>query len=282
METVDLMETTQQETTGVSGIPVDQQVEISEDEEGLEETAGQSQEPELVEVEFEGKVYQVPPELRNALLRQADYTRKTQEIATLRKAVEAEKELLQLNQQQLQQNFNDVIQLAQIDYQLSMFDSFNWAELAQRDPAQSQQVQMSYLKLKEQREALAKQLEQRAAANTYQAQFLLSQKLQEEEAKLVKSIPNWSPQTKMELREFAKSVGFTDEEITSVIDHRLVKLLYYAKAGYNAMQKAKAGVTQTEVKPTSTVKQSPTQTKSPEKMNMEEFVKWREQQLKRR
>lgn len=284
MDMVETMETTQQETTEVVDTSVDQQVEISEEEkeEILEETVKQSQEPELVEVEYEGKIYQVPPELKNALLRQADYTRKTQELAALRKTLEAERASLQQYQQQLQQNFNDIIQLAQLDYQLAIFDNFNWAELAQKDPAQSQQVQMSYFKLKEQRDNLARLLEQRATLNTYQNQLALAQKLQEEEAKLAKSIPNWSPQTKTELREFAKTMGFSDEEISSVMDHRLVKLLYYAKAGYNAMQKAKVGVSQTEVKPTSTVKQSPTQTKPPEKMSMEEFVKWREQQLKRR
>ncbi len=284
MDTMEIPEVTQPETTEVTEASVDQQVETSQVEENLEDTAEQSQdaEQELVEVEFEGKIYQVPPELKNALLRQADYTRKTQEVASLRKAIEAERELLQQSQQQLQQNFNDVIQLAQIDFQLSVFDNVNWSELAKNDPAQSQQMQMSYLKLKEQRDALARQLEQKAAATAYQTQFILSQKLQEEEAKLAKSIPNWSPQTKTELREFAKTIGFTDEEVSSVVDHRLVKLLYYAKAGYNAMQKAKAGVGQVEAKPTSTVKQSPVQAKSPEKMSMEEFVKWRQQQLKRR
>ena len=44
--------------------------------------------PELEEVEHEGKKYQIPKPLKGALLMQADYTRKTQEVAEQRRAVE--------------------------------------------------------------------------------------------------------------------------------------------------------------------------------------------------
>src|SRR3954468_4841262 len=47
--------------------------------------------PELVEVVYDGKGYQLPAELKDALLRQADYTRKTQDVAQARKALEAER-----------------------------------------------------------------------------------------------------------------------------------------------------------------------------------------------
>ncbi len=43
----------------------------------------------LVEVEYGGKVYAVPPELKGALMRQADYTRKTQALAQHRQTLEA-------------------------------------------------------------------------------------------------------------------------------------------------------------------------------------------------
>ena len=47
------------------------------------------QEPDEVEVDYNGKSYCLPPELKDALLRQADYTRKTQELAEGRRALEA-------------------------------------------------------------------------------------------------------------------------------------------------------------------------------------------------
>jgi hypothetical protein len=47
--------------------------------------------PDEVEVTYNGKTYSLPPELRDALLRQADYTRKTQDLAGQRRAFEAER-----------------------------------------------------------------------------------------------------------------------------------------------------------------------------------------------
>src|ERR1700761_7141568 len=47
--------------------------------------------PDEVEGTYNGKTYSLPPELRHALLRQADYTRKTQELAGQRRAFEAER-----------------------------------------------------------------------------------------------------------------------------------------------------------------------------------------------
>src|SRR5947199_238059 len=44
--------------------------------------------PEEAEVEYGGKTYTLPAELKDALLRQADYTRKTQEVAQGRKALD--------------------------------------------------------------------------------------------------------------------------------------------------------------------------------------------------
>jgi hypothetical protein len=48
-----------------------------------------SEEPEQVEVEYDGKTYLLPLELKDALLRQADYTRKAQEVAESRRRLQA-------------------------------------------------------------------------------------------------------------------------------------------------------------------------------------------------
>ena len=55
----------------------------------IKEGLGDDSTPEELEVEFEGKTYKVSPEIKDALLRQADYTKKTMEVAEQRKAYEA-------------------------------------------------------------------------------------------------------------------------------------------------------------------------------------------------
>src|SRR5215216_3195421 len=47
---------------------------------------------EFEDVDFAGKQYRLPKELKSALMMQADYTRKTQDVAEQRKALEGERE----------------------------------------------------------------------------------------------------------------------------------------------------------------------------------------------
>jgi len=53
--------------------------------------------PDVEEVELDGEKFQVPAKLKPALMMQADYTRKTQELAEIRKALEAERFTAQVN-----------------------------------------------------------------------------------------------------------------------------------------------------------------------------------------
>src|SRR5437868_9942337 len=57
------------------------------------DAAGEEPE-ESDEIEHEGRKYQVPKALKPLLLMQADYTRKTQEVAEQRRAVQAERQAL--------------------------------------------------------------------------------------------------------------------------------------------------------------------------------------------
>ena len=101
---------------------------------GDDEGDGEPPEPELVEVEYEGKKHKVPPELKDALLRTADYTRKTQEVAEQRKAVEAK----QVEANQAFQTSQEVIEarahIHHVDSQLKQYENVNWAQLEQEDP----------------------------------------------------------------------------------------------------------------------------------------------------
>jgi len=65
------------------------------DEQAPEELADESEEAppqvELEEVDWEGEKFQIPAKLKPALMMQADYTRKTQEISAVKTALEAER-----------------------------------------------------------------------------------------------------------------------------------------------------------------------------------------------
>ena len=65
------------------------QASIEEDDEDSEEQPDPS--PEVETVEYEGQEYNIPPELKDAIMRQSDYTTKTQEVAEQRKDLETDR-----------------------------------------------------------------------------------------------------------------------------------------------------------------------------------------------
>ena len=65
------------------------------EESDIEGAATDEAESEVEDVDWEGKKYAVPKELKDALMRQSDYTRKTQEIAETRRALEAKEAEIQ-------------------------------------------------------------------------------------------------------------------------------------------------------------------------------------------
>ncbi len=64
-------------------------------------------------------------------------------------------------------------------------------------------------------------------------QALLQQHIQQEQRKLVEAIPEFKDEVKAEvvrrdIRNYAKSIGFTDQELSQVYDSRAVQTLYKA------------------------------------------------------
>ena len=54
--------------------------------EATDETEGEPAAPEFVSVEYDGQEYEVPSTIKDALLRQSDYTKKMQDVSVQRKA----------------------------------------------------------------------------------------------------------------------------------------------------------------------------------------------------
>lgn len=89
--------------------------------------------PQEVEVEYNGKTYSLLPELRDALLRQADYTRKTQELAGQRRAFEAERQTHGRENTALRAHLTDAARIVALNDHLSALDKVDWPGLQARD-----------------------------------------------------------------------------------------------------------------------------------------------------
>jgi len=244
------MDTNQE--TGVSiddlaGLIVDEPEQVEQQEaedDGLLAQADEQPEEaeevadELVEAEYEGKAYKVPKELKEALLRQADYTKKTQEVAETRKQVEERAQLLATQERVLQASFDKAVELREIQQRLSQYEQIDWQSLVDSDPIQATKLNLAYQQL--QREAAQKQQELHQA--TQQREQLNAQQLQQtlEGAKkdLLTRIPNFGAEVAAKIKEAGKAYGISDAELENVIDPRYVHVLHDA-AQWRALQAKK-------------------------------------------
>jgi len=208
-----------------------------------EEAAPESDEEE---VEYDGENYRLPKKLKDALLRNADYTKKTQEVAEQRRIVEAHHEHIKAQEQafQQQQQFHNVVMqdLSEIkasESTLAEYGKVDWNAYMDQDPIQAQKLWMQYQTLQGKHNQLLGNL------NTKSQQFAQYQEQQQTEIiqrgmeVLKKDLPNWGPEVARELKQTGKEYyGFTDTELSNVLDPRMIKVLADA-AAYRRLQKSK-------------------------------------------
>lgn len=184
--------------------------------------------PEVVEVEFGGKSYQVPPELKDALMAQSDYTKKTTEVAEQKRLMELD--AAQIKAAKLERAFEssakeEVMAMQKIDFQIEQYKTIDATGLSSD---QLWQLSRTIEKLKDDRTELHNKLSSKY--QQYQQEQL--NLAQETKAKAVdiasKSIPNWSEATQKQLRDYGTSIGFGADEISSITDPRVVKVLWQA------------------------------------------------------
>lgn len=159
----------------------------------------------LVEVEFEGKTHKVPQELKDALLRQSDYTRKTQEVAEARKQLEAQQAFIQQQAVFQQQSAQEFAQLQAVDNQLSQYQSIDWATALDQDPIGANKAYIQYQQLQQARNQMAQALGQRQQ-QFQQVEAQQTAQAMEATRQHVQQLPGWTPQVDVELDKFTQNL----------------------------------------------------------------------------
>ena len=173
-----------------------------------------------------------------------DYTKKSQALAEQRKAVEAERQHLEYVKQERQAYAQ---KLKALDSFLSQQDrGVDLDVLKETDPI-GYAVAVAEQNQREKQLAVVRQEQQRIAQQQQaEQQASLQNHLRQESEKLVSLIPELAtPQgdaVRKQIRDYAKSVGWTDQELSSVYDSRAVVSLYKAMK-YEQLQKSKPELT---------------------------------------
>jgi hypothetical protein len=200
----------------------DTQAETTEGTETEQPPAEGQGAPETVEVEYEGRKFKVAPELKDALLRQSDYTRKTQELAAERQTQAQLKETLTKAFQVTQQLPGLLAELQYTESQIAALQQVDWDTLRATDP-------LGYTE-KRQDALILQQRHQAALANLNQAPQMLQQMEQEQiraEAQralpvIKEKIPDWGPERVTKIKSVASEYGFSDAELANLVDPRIV------------------------------------------------------------
>lgn len=199
--------------------------------------------PTLAEVEIDGKLYAVPEEIKDGYLRQADYTKKTQEVAQARRHVET---MLQAATQAVQasQQFADVIgQIKAADASLEAFHSLDWNELRATDPVEYAAKQADFVRWQSYRQGLVQNLSEAKQRVDYAQAAEMAQRVQQGAHFLAQQIPGWGEQRMKEIRSAAQRYGYQDAELDGITDPRAVLVLHKA-AEYDKLQASRVSKAQ--------------------------------------
>lgn len=181
---------------------------------------------ELIDHEYEGKTYKIPAELKDALLRQSDYTRKTQEVAQTRATVEQQRAEVQRLAQDATQFVEHFAAVKQIDNQLQQLQQVDWQQLQATDPLKHLEMRQAWTELTQARQNVLGQVEQSRAQLRHAQESQIAQHVNQGAEYLSKQIPDWGPEKQKALFETAQTLGYGPEEAASVIDPRQVIALH--------------------------------------------------------
>ena len=255
----------------------DEEMELDLDE--LDESAEEPEE-ELEETEFEGKAYKVPKEIRDALLRQADYTKKTQELADQRRLTESQMAAISAAKESDEQADEIKADLRTVDKTIKQFDNVDWQRFAAEQPAQAQAAMLQYQQLQLQRQQLANGLEQHQRTSASSREQAHQAALAKAQADLLQAMPDFNRDLAVKIRDStASAYGYDQSELDAITDPRAVRALRDAMLWRESQAKAKAATKTTTAAPTKVVKSSSKPTVNPDKMSADQWMQNRRKQL---
>lgn len=238
------------------------------------------------EIEHDGSKYKIPKVLKDAFLRQSDYTVKTQTLAQQRQAFEAAQQQFAARQQFQQAHIQGVAKVMAIDERLAQFRQLDWNALTDADPVQAMKLDRQVRELQTQRAQQVQAIETAQARSTMDAQQATARGMQEARTQLAKDIKGFgTPEVTKSLTEVGKAFGYKPEELANVSDPRAVRLLHEAYLYRQLVAKAKTPEPVTNVTPITRVSGSgavSTKSMSDPNLSDAEFAALRKKQIARR
>ena len=215
------------------------EVEESEEDDDYEDVEEESQES-LYTVKVDGEEVEITlDEALNGYQRQQTFTKRSQEIAEQRKA--AEKEAAEAKQ--ARDYYAQQLDVLAQQIQQTIPQEPDWVALAKEVTAEEYNAiraeydnrQANLVKVEQERQAVA---QQQAA----EQEKMLHEHLRAQRSEMLNRIPQWKDddvrnKERLEVVEYARNIGFSEQEVAQATDARAVELLYKAMQWDNLQRK---------------------------------------------
>lgn len=226
------------------------ETEVEEETEESEVETEDEEEGEEVEelyytVKINGEEYEVTlDELQSGYQRQKDYTKKTQDLSEQRKSLEEKSAELD----KAHEDFISQAQLANelLNRDLEKFKSVDWEGLKENDPTQYVQKQIEMNEIRQRQTELKQAAQQVYEHNLRAQQEQLAQHVEAQRKETLKLFPDWKDEAaavegQRKIVEYAKSVGYTDQELSAIVNAKDLYMLDKARQ-FDAIQTTKEKV----------------------------------------
>jgi len=227
--------------------------ESEEEPEGEDQPEEESEQDRVIKWKTaEGEEYEVPEsELKNGYMRDQDYRHKTQALATEREKASGE---FQNAMQRVNAYGEQIAQLGVVRHRMGSLESALQQINREDDPGRYATYQAELLSVQRAHDQLVQSLSQSQQQMQNALKQEVAQKQQQVLGELQAEIPGFSSDMLKTWDEAARSYGFTAEELSTVTDKRMLKMLADAAKFRELQTRKPVAVKKTEQAPRKSAK----------------------------
>ncbi len=193
---------------------------------------------ELAEVEIGGKTYKVPAEVEKAILRQADYSRKMNEVGAKDKTLNERLATVETLEKSVEERAEALAEVRSIDARIKQYEGIDWPKAKAENPAEAAMAAIELLSLKDQRKDAVQAAANVARDLTASRSKLLDSARSEMDAALKKDLPGWGDKLGTDITRYALDNRVALKSLQELTDPAIVVALDKARR-YDALQAAK-------------------------------------------
>jgi hypothetical protein len=254
-------------------------------EDALEEDGGEEDAPEVEMAEWEdddGNKYELPASLVPKLMKDKDYTQKTQQIADTRRKLDDERAAWEAQRERDESDMQAEAELFHLNSLAEQYKNLDWNQLAAEDIDDARAKQFYQQQIRDRIAELKEQVSTRREERSRSAHDATVKRIEEAEGYAASNIPGWNAEKAKEIWDFAqKHLGYDEASLRNSLDGRLMKAIHMSYIGEKAMARANSPAPKkptSKISPTRKVnsKSTPT-TRMAAPDNPDEYRAWRQQ-----